>query len=302
MGLPLLMAAVSFCRARLFTHDLLRHLALFMERREDTVLEVELVDSPVFLRIEELLGRAVEEIALWRRRSWSAAASLLVDTADLVDAWTLLLQLPMVAGAVTDGYSEFRLASDVKQSMDPGPLWSALLFAIGLAGTRILLVPCCLPWSFRPNIVPVTPVNHYKVFYLFMRNELPHPNTNAHAALLAGLSMALVDAPLLILRLVSFFGLCIFPSGMVIKNCVCLGYHSVVLYLCFQWRQDIDDLADTYQPEFTQMERRVQEMIAPQGQADVDDVLGPYSDGEAAVLGKYTHDVQHKLLVKLLSR
>merc|ERR1711964_357502 len=90
--------------------------------------------------------------------------------------------------------------------------------------------------------VEVTKENRHKVFVLFLKGILKVPNRNREVFLHTIRSIATIDCPFLILRVLLSRGLRMSESPMVVKNIVALLYHAQTVVNYLRWQHQAHQL------------------------------------------------------------
>mmetsp|Transcript_76173 Transcript_76173/g.203605 ORF Transcript_76173/g.203605 Transcript_76173/m.203605 type:complete len:253 (+) Transcript_76173:151-909(+) len=229
------------------------------------------------------------EIELWRKQSTRRLIGVLLDGVDAIDLWSLLLQPALVGVAVPEANASYLLWSDTPAWMSSSAVRQAVLALALFSSLWAFVAPYVTVVFLRTNMADLNAVNRHKVFLFCMRGDQEVANQNFHTALLAGFGLILVDLPNLLLRIVVFWSVGIFPSAMLVKNFVFSCYRLSLVLSYWRWSAGIQEVVDTFDGHVREFEERLHDMAT--ATAQFDDVYGPFDRPEQAFIDAYIEDI-----------
>lgn len=243
-SLPLIWALTWHCRALVFAREGADAILGFFDRREELLCSPGLSGSEFFTQIYDGISLRLHQVLHLRNQARRTAGALLVDTLDGVDLLlTLVSQAQLFVAKVDGSPSQYFLLSDEQvQIGDPGLLWWIVLVcsSIALAGLAVSFHVVAL--CNKLNQAEITKENKHKIFILFMKGMFQMPTKNFETLIHATRALVTIDCPFFAIRLVLGHGLRIMESPMIIKNIVCILYHSQTVAQYFSWKNRVSQL------------------------------------------------------------
>jgi len=92
------------------------------------------------------------------------------------------------------------------------------------------------------NEAEVTKENRHKLFILFMKGMIGVPTKNFETLVHAVRSLVTIDCPFFAIRILLGHGMRILESPLVVKNVVCILFHSQTVAQYFRWKSRIREL------------------------------------------------------------
>lgn len=243
-SLPLLWALTWHCRASVFAREGADAILGFFDRREELLCSPGLSGSEFFTQIYERISLRLHQVVHLRNQARRIAGALLVDALDGVDLILVLVSQPQLLVAVVDGSPppHFLLSDEEVPIGDPGLLWWIVLgcACIGLAGLAVSFHLFAL--YSKLNEAEVTKENRHKLFILFMKGMIGVPTKNFETLVHAVRSLVTIDCPFFAIRILLGHGMRILESPLVVKNVVCILFHSQTVAQYFRWKSRIREL------------------------------------------------------------